>query len=1008
MKKHYLVTLFFSISTFFSCYATHLEEPSIVQSIDEVQQNTIAQKNWTRVSARFNREKFLKDCDDEHKTEYSKSILNNNEEQLNNICWQALFLLKDKYKEGVINYTFTYQSMASFLLTHNIFPNNCTNDREKKKFLSNLIDNIGKKIINNPAYKKHKKFKKLERWFYIHSGMLFLKYANMFATLENKKTYITKAYREFSNAIKLKTTKTTYLLAAETILDYGHTPPTMTRKDAEELAYRYIEIAETRETCDTSNRSENNQERDKLTTVEIHARPTYINEINYLNPLISNNDTSSQNEAVNFIPTNFLATEDELVNYDYSQLAISNYLNITDLPLRNHPINIEGPLQEQYVIDGKALKRQNVAGTHMRCFFNAMGLNPEGQLAQLAFFANDPVVRYMIANEIVSAAANPDQIPMQLKEAINYDLYSNQRAELNTLENIRNTLLLEQGPNEHYQNIELLPQEYQNLGQRGEEILEQLRRRALSLNAYNAFINHHIGNEEMMVTLLDVQHNGNANFTSIDAIAYLNNIGIKVFTPNQDGGVILIHAYIPQNAIEISYIYHQGFHFQALVPVQEMDEGNHSIIAEKEMDIGSKNCAEIQFLNIEELQKIYPNVNICINSHYYDANFVRRVLYAYQYLNNTYNEIGIIFNISFNKVRNILIANNICKEYFISKDIKEKMFQAYLESYKDLRNKKISKVDFSKAFSVKINENKKNTITQTQTEDMIYSLFKNQKLENINENQLAEVKKLYLNGKGFFVIQEKTGVNFLTIVSVLSEILESKDYRNPMNLVLKKAILSEKKKEDLIIVTFNRLKKENKKNPSILAVQKALTDYKIGYKLCERVLKGKGLVQQNIKASHLSTDQQQQIIEEFKKINPRNGEIIKTYKYLAQKYDVKFEQVKKLIKEGSYTSKGKKVVQQNYDNVVNAYHKLNVEQKKKPLMHLKEIIPLSKNAIRTHLIKAGLYQSNGQSGKNAINILAEKSNQHKENKVLRKRKKADSFYLEEDKPAKKKLKDKIN
>jgi hypothetical protein len=1001
MKKHFISTLFLAISTFYSCYAAHPQESSSVQSIDEVQQNVAQKKDWTRVTARFKREQFLVDCDNEHKTEYSKLILNNNEEQLNDICWNALFLLKDKYEEGIINYTFTYQSMASFLLTHNIFPNNCTNDHERKKFLSNLIDNIGTKIINNPAYKKHEKFKKLERWFYIHSGMLFLKYANMFATPQNKENYVTKAFREFSNAIKLKTTKTTYLLAAETILDYGHTPAKMTREEAEQLAYRYIEIAETKEARHIANRSENIQEKEKLTTVEVHARPTYIIDLNYLNPLASNNDKSSHNQPVNLIPNDFLITEDALVNYDFTQLTISHHLNIADLPLRNHPINIEGQLQEQYIIDGKTLRRQNVMGTNMRCFFNAIGLNPDGQIAQLAFFANDPIVRYMIANEIVSATANPDQIPTQVKEAINYNLYHTERNALDALENVRNALLFAQNPNEHFQNIALLAPEYQNLRQRGEEILEQLRQRALSLNAYNAFVNHHIGNEEMMVALHDVQHNGNANYTSIDAIAYLNEIGIKIFTPNEDGVLMLIHEYVPQNATEIAYIYHQGFHFQTLVPAQEEDEENHSIIAEENVDIGSERSAEIQFPNVEELQKLYPKVETCINSHYYDSNFVQRVLYVYKCLNKTYNEIATIFNISFNKVRNILIANNICKEYFFSKDVKNMMLQAYLESYKDINTKKVSKTDFAKALCIEFKKEKNIKISEKKNIQFFENFHKKQIINNfVEKKQLTKVKKLYLEGNSFFDINQKTGLNLLTIISVLDEQLDPKDYKNPMNLILN-ITLSEDDKSKLIIDMFQKLKKDQGIDPSITAVQKALQEYKIGYKTCQRILKSDNLVEQNIKSSHLSKDQQQQIIEDFKKINPCHGEIRRTYRTLAQKHKATFVQVEKLIKNESYKSEGKKVIQQNYDNVVNAYHKLNADQKKKPLIHLAKIIPLSKQAIRKHLIKAGLYQSNELNSPHTINGLAEHANQHKENKVSRKRKNKDNFDLEENMPVKK-------
>ncbi|MDP1974839.1 MAG: hypothetical protein Q8K37_02595, partial [Alphaproteobacteria bacterium] len=351
--------------------------------------------------------------------------------------------------------------------------------------------------------------------------------------------------------------------------------------EAEKLAYEYIEIAETRQEQPASNRPENPQAREKQTTVEKHAQPTYMSELNWLNPIARNNDKSSQNQIGQLLPDDFLVIEDALVNYDYAQLIIPRRLNAADLPIRNNPMNRIGALQEIYQIEGKVLRRQNVAGDNMRCFFNAIGLNPDGQIDQLAFFANEPILRYMIANEIVSAAANPDQIPIQVKQAINYNLYYTQNTALDVLELARNVLLREQNPDPNLQNIALLPEEYQNILQRRVEILEQLRIRALSLNAYNAFINFHIGNEKMMVTLHDVQHNGNANYTSIDAIAYLENIGIKIVAPNEDGVLMLIHEYIPQNAAEIAYIYHLGPHFQALLPV----DNDNIILNEEQMDV---------------------------------------------------------------------------------------------------------------------------------------------------------------------------------------------------------------------------------------------------------------------------------------------------------------------------------------------------------------------------------------------------------------------------------------
>jgi uncharacterized protein YerC len=952
MKKNILLTVFLYATTLFSCYAAPLPESSIVQPVDEAQQNIIPKKDWTRVTARFNREKFLIDCDQEHETEYSKSIsINpNNEEILNETCWNALFKLKDSYKpnEDRSNYTFTYQSMAKLLLTYNAFPKDCNNKEKQNKFLNQLINKIGQDITPSLAPSKHNKIK---RWFHIYEGMLFLKYANIFALPERRERHIANAYHEFSKAIKLKTTKTTYLLAAETILDYGHTPNGITRDEAEKLAYAYIAEAKKREERVYQKRA-NIRPKEKLTTVEIHARPTYINELN-------NKKSTIQNNTMPLLPNDFLVTQDELTDYDFTQLIIPRRQNIDGLIIRNITLNRVGVLQENHIIDNHTFRRQNVAGYNMRCFFNAIGLNPDGQIAQLSFFANDPIVRYMIANEIVSATANPDQIPTQVKEAINYNLYHTERTALDALENVRNTLLHQQNPDSNFQYIQLLPQEYQNLGQRGEEILEQLRIRALSLNAYNAFINHHIGNEEMMVALHDMQHNGNANYTSIDAIAYLENIGIKIYTPNEDGVLMLIHEYIPQDTTEIAYIYHQDLHFQALLPV----DNENIILNEEQMDLEVEKSTDFQTPTAKELRKLYPEVKTHCVSTDYNVDLVREILYAREHLHKKPKEIGPRFGLDPRRVSEILIEHNIREFIHISNDAKEKALQTYLESYEDIKNKKITIRDLARAFHNKF----KDLTNEQQCINLYERLFKKEKIDDsIDEKEKNKVIKYYLQGKSFFDIQKETGINLLTIIVILNEKLDPKNYQNPINLIIKKETLSQKEKEDLIINTFNALK-----DPSVLSVKTALEGYKIGYKTVERILKREKLVEQNIKSKHLSQDIQEMIVEEFNIINPEIGKIEDTYNRLSQKYNATIIQIRDLLKTRFNISQRRKKSKENIDNVINAYHHLNDTQKKNPVTLIMKKTSLSRVTVIDILAKADLISSNMKRCKKDAPILVE-------------------------------------
>jgi len=196
------------------------------------------------------------------------------------------------------------------------------------------------------------------------------------------------------------------------------------------------------------------------------------------------------------------------------------------------------------------------------------------EIGKLRSKGNDVITRYMIANEIISAARTPHQLPKEVKEAINFTLYEAQRSAIDILEEARSTALAAQPVIADDQDTQALPEVLQSAAQRGDDALDDLRKRAQTLEAYKSFLTHHILKEEMMVTLHDVQGdlggNENSNFTSIDAVAYVNNLGIRIFqiNPKMKDELRLLHQFIPQGAAEIAYVYYEyeGAHFQALIP----------------------------------------------------------------------------------------------------------------------------------------------------------------------------------------------------------------------------------------------------------------------------------------------------------------------------------------------------------------------------------------------------------------------------------------------------------
>ncbi|AIK96311.1 NB-ARC domain-containing protein [Candidatus Odyssella acanthamoebae] len=278
--------------------------------------------------------------------------------------------------------------------------------------------------------------------------------------------------------------------------------------------------------------------------------------------------------------------EEKFVNTTHTQNVIENsgekdtlqlsdsgrrYKDISGLHLRSIPLNIiEEQPQKLYTIDGRRFRQQNVSGVSMRCFFNAVGLEADKEIKKLESKRDNPIVRSMIANEIVSAAANPEQLPRQVKEAIRYTLYEAQRDQLNWMQETRSDKLVAQNSDSNQQDPQQLPEVLRAVGEREEAILEELRQRCLSPEAFDAFLNYHIGGEQMMVALHDVHGNEggnmNANYTSIDAVAYINNFGLKIYEPDGEKGLRLTHQFIPHNATEVVYLYHEGVHFQVLIP----------------------------------------------------------------------------------------------------------------------------------------------------------------------------------------------------------------------------------------------------------------------------------------------------------------------------------------------------------------------------------------------------------------------------------------------------------
>ena len=270
------------------------------------------------------------------------------------------------------------------------------------------------------------------------------------------------------------------------------------------------------------------------------------------------------------------SSDDPLHHQDWDAIFVGQ---AQGLPQQHtNPVNETGAPWGDFSLSGSAYKIQNVSGSNMACFFNSMGLNAAAQAKLLRENRNDPLVRWMVGNDILSATHNPEQLSGKVKTAIGYNEYMQARKEIDDLEEKRNRILKENG-----ENTDALPEELQKakLVEKENEIFDAFKKRCMSNAAFLAYVDTYIDNNEMMAFAPDGGANYDdigQNFTAIDAIAYLNNIGVQIYTwadhekPLENGNVHLSHQYIPDRATKIARLFYYPYHFQAFVPVVDEQE----------------------------------------------------------------------------------------------------------------------------------------------------------------------------------------------------------------------------------------------------------------------------------------------------------------------------------------------------------------------------------------------------------------------------------------------------
>ncbi|MBS0656268.1 MAG: hypothetical protein JSR46_10860 [Verrucomicrobia bacterium] len=180
---------------------------------------------------------------------YNKPVPTSSKE-LYESCWKTLFELRDSNKKQQNeDYIFTYMTMAKFLVDFGVYPAYYADNTQKKQFISQLIDTLHKVTPDsNKAVKK---------WSQLYVGLLFEKFACDFHSEEShwnkQQNYYAQAWTCYEEAIKLQTTRTTHLLAARLLLNYGYVPKGMDAEQAKTKGAQLVaEALESKESAVTN------------------------------------------------------------------------------------------------------------------------------------------------------------------------------------------------------------------------------------------------------------------------------------------------------------------------------------------------------------------------------------------------------------------------------------------------------------------------------------------------------------------------------------------------------------------------------------------------------------------------------------------------------------------------------------------------------------------------------------------------------------------------------------
>jgi hypothetical protein len=897
--------------------------------------------------------------------------LNWKQENESRLCWQTLKALKDQIllSKKLDDLPYCYMTMAKLFLSTQSLPSFTLSSQVQTGTPTELNSYLRTRMAEfNLNDDQANTGGKIYKWSLLYQAMLNMDYVHRNPNSERAQSLLIDSLRCLQKAEELKTTKSAFLLRAKLYLEFGQA---LNLGDVHNLVTKQLELAGKVKSTNAKSNPANKAHRGHSFWNTV-ARPPYYTDaivqqdVEALTRQIADNQRAASQAAVDDSMDEDVAAMHAAPNVEPMVVELPHIVSLTPeqaigLPARtiDPQYRLEKIPEAPHIINGIHFASWHVSGHDFRCFFNSMGLNAADQITLLLNNQNDPVIRAIIANEIVSAWHHYYELQAPVRQALQSADLANRQGRLNRL----------MGSNRQEELRAQITQE-QNA------ILNELRVRASRPEVFVSFVTHQIGtridSEEgspypMMVMQADVQgdeektdNNALYNLSAIDAILRLNNIGGRFFHIKRSNRR-LIHEYIPEGATQIAYLRysHAAQHFDALVPYDEIDEeiqeGSDYTQLDDTIQAAYERAQQKEQIN-SELQKLlkqrFPKV---VNTTENTDDYIRLVLFLKARKMGTTTIVKQpLIPWKRSAIARILLDNEATdgRKTKYDDQTSDAIFDAFLSSgYTVTKDDMTALTPVCNAIGAHLNTD------SIQVYKYLYFHFISRRSQaaqsTMTFEKREEIVALYKSGQKFSQISAQLDVARCHIFDVLHEGLSEADRPKVLNRQQIKLKGNDDERDQQIVKMFHALKTQQKgKDPT---ATKVAEECGVSLKVALKVLKAAGLVKATKRSAHMSAEKIKKIKDywhhkEWETASNKEEH----YEATAQKFNVSKTQVIDILKDRTYKAP-KRVHKITSASIKAAYDDLSANQLEDPVLHLESVLKVSKaqivNALKLYNIQ---------------------------------------------------------